>query len=237
MRTYKLPALRLARLFLLVAVGAFAFACNGPDVTDSNRLTQIQELEDENASLRRQLVAKDEAIGDQAQRIQALQGLQGERSVDSLIHVSNIEVHTLSGGYDDDHDGVDECVKVYLRLLDQDGEAIKAAGTVHIRLLDLANPPTSQLVGEVRLTADEMRPLWFGRFLTAHYTIRVPWADGAERAEHKSITVVARFTDLLTGQSFSTQAVVEVNGAGSAQSGIQPKGGQASGLKASSPRS
>ena len=54
--------------------------------------------------------------------------------------------------------------------------------------------------------------LWYGR-LASHYTIKVPWAKGLERAPHKSVTVSVGFTDYLTGRYFGYQQAVEVKGA------------------------
>lgn len=178
-------------------------------------MTEIQHLEEQVAALQRKLVFKDEHIQDQSRIIQELRGLGGERTLDRLVSVARIELGSLSGGYDDDHDGVDEGVVVYLQLLDRDGDAIKATGSVQIRLYDLANPVGSQLMGEVSLGSEALRQHWYGRFMTYHYTVRVPWGGGAARAAHKSITVHARFSCLLSGQTSETQEVVDVSGTAS----------------------
>ncbi|HVP11308.1 MAG TPA: hypothetical protein VMV94_09005 [Phycisphaerae bacterium] len=196
---------------LVLSLCIVAAGCNGtkPD----SRITQIQQLQDKTQEQARLLAQKDEQLAAQSKRIQELQGLTDERSLDNLVHVASIEIDRLSDGYDDEHTGVDQGVVVYLRLLDRDGDAIKATGNVRVRLLDLAKPEGAQLVGEVSLDAAALRPLWYGRLLTYHYTIRVPWSAGAKRVEHKSITVIVDFTDLLSGKTFTTQKVVEVNGA------------------------
>ncbi|MFH1420068.1 MAG: hypothetical protein ABII12_17475 [Planctomycetota bacterium] len=201
-----LPAMVLG---LALPMGA---ACNDQGRADP-RITQIQELQDKAAAQARRIVEKDEAILAQAARIRELQNLEGARSIENLIHVTRIELAPLSGGYDDDGDSVDEGVVAYVRLLDQDGDVIKATGGVRVRLIDLSNPEGQQLVGGLALDAAGLKPLWFGRLLTSHYTIKVPWADGAKRAEHKSITVHVTFTDLLSGEVFETQKAVEVRGA------------------------
>ena len=209
----RVPAMRPNLFFAVVVCPIFLVAagCN-PPAADS-RIAQVQQLQDRNQEQARLLAAKDEQLAADAKRIQELQGLNGERSIDNLVHVASIEIDRLSGGYDDDRNGVDEGVLIYLRLLDKDGDAIKASGNVHVRLLDLAKPEGSQLVGELSLDPAALRPLWYGRLLTYHYTIKVPWAGGAKRAEHKSITVVVEFTDLLSGKTFTAQKVVEVSGA------------------------
>lgn len=196
-----------------LAIGMPNLACT-PDDTDSTRITEIQQLRDKLEAQQRTLVAKDEEILAQSAHIQELQGLSGDRTLERLIHVNRVEFASLTGGYDDDRDGFHEGIIAYLRLIDQDGDTIKAAGSVHLRLLDLAKPPETQLVGELRLGPEELRKLWYGRFSTGHYTLKVPWAGGVKHAEHKAITIYARFTDLLTGRTFDVQQVAEVAGAG-----------------------
>lgn len=187
--------------------------CNG-SASDAHRVTEIEELRSEIDRQQRQLTFQDEQIQDQARIIQELRGLDGERRLDRLVSVARIELGTLSGGHDQDGDGADESVRVYLQLLDQDGDTVKVAGSAQARLFDLANPEGSQLVGQVQLDPDQMRQAWYGRFLTYHYTIDVPWAGGAKHAAHEAITVHVRFSDLLTGRSFEAQQVVKVRGAG-----------------------
>ncbi|MFQ5410646.1 MAG: hypothetical protein ACE5EC_00045 [Phycisphaerae bacterium] len=178
---------------------------------DSARLTKIQALEDKVAAQTRLLVQKDEQLRDQAEMIQSLQNLPRGLKLADLIHVDRIDIANLSGGYDDDGDGIDDGVRVYLQPSDQHGGALRATGKVHVRLYDLNNPPESQSVGEIKLEPEELAPLWYGRFLTSHYTLKVPWSAGAKSAPHRKITVVATFTDLLSGRSFETQALVEVS--------------------------
>jgi hypothetical protein len=202
----KLSLIGLCFPLFLAAAG-----CNPPGADP--RVTQIQQLQDKNNELARSVAQKDERLSAQNQRIQELQGLSGERAIENLVHVDKIEIDRLSGGYDDNRDGVDDGVAVYLRLLDRDGDAVKASGGARVRLLDLARPDGSQLVGELSLDAAALRPLWYGRMLTYHYTIKVPWAGEAKRPEHKSITVVVDFTELLSGKTFTAQKVVDVSGA------------------------
>jgi hypothetical protein len=196
---------------LVIVVSHAVTGCNppGPD----RRITRVQQLEDKVQQQGRLLVQKDEQIAAQAERIQQLQGLTGQRAIENLVHVASIEIDRLSGGHDDDRDSVDEGVVVYLRLLDRDGDAIKVAGSARVRLLDLAKAEGSQVVGEQSWDPTALAKVWYGRLLTYHYTLKVPWAGGAKRADHKSITVLVEFTDLLSGQVFTAQKVVEVNGA------------------------
>jgi hypothetical protein len=195
----------LVALLTLAAVGC------GPPGRPDVRMTRIQELQDKVEEQGRLLVEREQQIADQAKQIQKLEGLTEERRLDQLVHVEKIEIERLSGGYDDDHDGIDEGVVVYLRLIDADGDTIKVAGGARVRLFDLSRPEGSRVVGELTLQPGELRPMWFGRFLTSHYTIKVPWSLGVEPTGERSITVVVSFTELLSGRVLETQKMVEAN--------------------------
>ncbi len=188
-----------------------ALACNGTTQSDP-RVTQIQELQDKLEQQGRMLAQKDEQIAAQATRIQSLQGLTGERAIENLVHVETIQIERLSGGFDEDGDGLDDGVVVYLKLLDQDGEAIKAAGRVRVRLMDLSQPSERQRVGELSMDPAVLRTQWYGRFLTSHYTLHVPWTGG-QRPAGTSITILVTFEELLSGRSFQAQSVVGFSGA------------------------
>lgn len=214
-----------ARPLLLVSLITLAAASTGcppsPGVReDANRITEIQKLKDENQRLKTELAQKNDQLATQSSTIASLRGLEGERSLDKVIHAEKVEIDRLSGGYDDNRDGIDDGVVVYLSLFDQFGGSMRATGSASITVLDLSNPRDPQVVGEVKLSSDELGKLWYGSFLTAHYTIKLPWPGGRTQPPAKDLTVVATFTDLLTGKTMTSQRVVQLTG--HAQSTTQP---------------
>jgi len=196
-----------------VFISATAGGCNGnkASLEDTSRLTRIQELEDQLAEKTRLLARRDEQLREQAEIVQQLRHLDGARKLDALIHVDRIEIERFSSGYDDNGDGVDDGVRVHLRLFDQHGGVMRATGSVKVKLLDLAAPPGQRDVGRMELNPQQLDALWFGRFLTSHFTIKVPWPAGVSSPKHRRITTVVVFTDLLSGRSFDAQRVVEVS--------------------------
>lgn len=192
--------------FFLVSITG----CPPPDNTSGKKLTETQQLRDQIAEQQHLLKSKDEQLRAQAARIQALQDLGPERRMDDLVHVDRIAIDRLSGGYDANEDGKEDGIRVYLRLFDQYGGGIRAAGAVHVRVLDLWKESGERLLGEVDLTPQQMTPLWYGSFLTNHYTIDVPWKASDVRPARSEVTVIATFVDLLTGKSFEAQQSVKV---------------------------
>lgn len=175
---------------------------------DRSELAKIQRLEDQVAEQGRLLAQKDEQLRDQAEIIQQLRNYPQSKSLEDLVHVDRIEIERLSGAYDEDRDGVPEGVAVYLRLFDRDGDTIKASGRVRVKLLDLANPPDQQLLGQIELGPKELLSRWFGRLLTSHFSIKVPWGEGVPKTGRKNVTVVVTFLESLSGRDFQAQRVV-----------------------------
>ncbi len=210
-RRHQRPTDRLVAVRGLV-IGGLSLLCTpacisttGPDL-----LAKTQQLEDEKADLQRRLALKDEQIQAQTQTIDNLRKYPGDLKIPDLIHVDRIELERLSGGYDQDRDGIDDGVQIHLRMYDQDGYAIRSVGEVEIKFFDLANPEDEQSLGGVALSRTELRQLWLGRFLTSHYTIQIPWSDKVRRPNHRELTVTLTFTDALSGRTLSVQAVVPV---------------------------
>lgn len=180
--------------------------------------TEIQQLKEDSAAKSRQIVALEAQLQAQSKQIRELMALPADERLASIPHIERIELAGLSGGYDEQNDGVDEGIVVYLRPIDQDGDPIKAVGTASVNLVDLANPPLEQAVGSVSLGVEELRKCWYGR-VSSHFTIKVPWAEGAARARHSPVTAVVSFTEHLTGRTFGAQAAFEVSGVGNPADG------------------
>jgi len=183
-------------------------------VADADRIGKIQRLEDENARLKLQLAQKDDQLRELGRTVQSMRGLKDDRALEKMPHADRIEIERLSGGYDDDRDGIDEGVAVYIYVYDQHGGTLRAAGSATVTLVDLSNPADAKVVGELKYTADELAKHWYGAFMTSHYTLKVPWSGNAKRPPAKNITVMVAFTDLLTGRALEAQRLVTVTGQG-----------------------
>ncbi len=166
--------------------------------------TQLDQAREDNSRLIKQLAQANQTIQNQSKQIDALQHFGTQRMAD-LIHVQSLQLDRLTGGYDDNHDGYDDGVVVYLQPLDQHGHIIEAAGATRVRVFELQKEP--KLIGEADLTVPELAKNWAGRLWTQHYTLRCPFA---KKPESQNITLLVEFTELLTGKTFVTEKLVTI---------------------------
>lgn len=207
---------RVASGMVLCALTLMVVGCFGGDTPEevresSERVTRIQELEDKIRTQGELLSMKDAQLADQAQELRGLRKTPSSAPLEELIHVERIEVDRLSGGYDDNKDGRPDGIRVYLRPYDQFGGYLRAAGRIHVKLLDLTAPTQDQLVGEAKWDNRELADLWYGALMSSsHYTLSVPWRNPASPPIGKTITVLVTFTDMLSNRTFDAQRAIDV---------------------------
>lgn len=168
---------------------------------------QLLEAQEKVKTLEAELAAQQQAQRNIEEQLAELRG--SDAALTDLVYPVKIELERMSGGYDRDgqpgHDGI----VLYVQPIDADGNVIKAAGTINVKLFDLAAPADSTLIAEYRFDAKKTRSLWYGRLMTQHFTVHCPWPNGKPPA-HSQVTAVVTFTDLLTGKPLTTQNVYEI---------------------------
>lgn len=194
--------------FFLLGALLFETGCQPPGRVDPS-IKQIQELQDKVADQGRIIAQKDEALKAQAQTIRELQA-GGKGPSNQLVAADKIVLEGLSGGYDDNSDGKEEGVVLYLQVLDADGETIKSSGSASVKLYDLSRPEGQQLLLSTNFAPEQLKPLWYGRFMTAHYTLKFPYNDKFQPPSGGKLTAVVNFVELLTGRSFDIQQLISV---------------------------
>lgn len=182
----------LAAVFLVIA----AAGCQGPAdkelaVNETSILrSQLKESKREVKQLRRQLKVVAE--------------LRKETNLEDLYDLQAVKIGRYTNIYDKDKDGIKETLIVYLKPLDQAGDIIKAAGAVDVELWDLSRSQAEALLGKWRVTAQEMRELWFATVVTTNYRLTFDVSDRIDSFENP-FTVTIVFTDYLTGKVFKEQ--------------------------------
>ncbi len=167
-----------------------------------NNLTRIGR---ENDRLKANLSASRQKINSQSAQIAKLEEF-GNNRLKNLLHVQRIHLDRLTGGYDADNDHRDDGIVVFLQPIDTEGDVFKTAGEVTVKLFSLSDKPI--LLGEVHLSPGELSKSWAGRFWTSHFTIRCPFRV---KPKDPNVTLQVKFTELLTGKTFTAQRVCKLH--------------------------
>jgi hypothetical protein len=158
-----------------------------------------------------QLNRKDQA--DQAS-IRALQ--QGATTVPSLpqdqinqlFTVAGLKFGGLTGGYrPDPNKPGDTMLKVYVVPVDDDNDAIKAAGSFRVELFDLALAPSNDRIGLWDFPLDSARSHWFSGAFMYTYVLDCPWQTVPI---HSNLLAHITYTDALTHRVFTVDKEVTV---------------------------
>jgi hypothetical protein len=191
----------------VAAIGVALFAGGCMNDTEMKLRDENTRLAGELDQTKNQLTTQRATIDELNKQLDAARGITPEE-LKKIYYPKEIVIDRLSGGYDSDGKPGDDGVAVYLRPIDQYGDIIKAPGEVRIQLFDLAAPPGRNQIGEYVIPVEELGPLWHGRFLTNHYTIKCPWPSGPP--EHNEITIRVTFVDYLTKRVVSAQSTGKV---------------------------
>ena len=195
-------------MLLLACVCAVLFTTGCTHPSAANNL-----LRDENQKLREQITDLDRRhVGDEA-TIKALEQKQGtplelsSSKVDQLFTVHGIKLGRLTGGDDwDPSKPGQEGLKVAVDPFDEEGDKIKAAGSIVVDAFDLAATPDTQ-IGHWSFDLHQTRKNWISGGFISGYVLKCEWQ---KIPKHNDITVKVTFTDALTGRAFTEQKLVKV---------------------------
>ena len=191
-----------------LALTVLPAGCQLSDSTDTQNTVSYAELAARNEGLTSQLAQQQRQTEHLQQQLTTLRGFSTDR-LDRLVCVAAIELGRFTGAYDNDGNDVDEGVKVYLVLRDQQGDPIKAAGEVEIELWDLAAPPGKRDLGQWRYGLEELPQYWLSGFMAYYYKFQLPWPQ-TDPPQHSPLTLKLLYKDALTGAALEQQKMVTV---------------------------
>ena len=168
---------------------------------------QIKLLDREKTELKLQVEKLQGANEELTKRAETLSSLGPEVRLEVLGRLASIEISGRSGLYDRDKNGTKETLVVYLRTIDDAGDAIKAVGSVEVQLWDLEAEDNARLA-QWRIKPEELKRLWSSTVMTSYYRLTF---DAGEllRDNEKELTVKVTFTDYITGNILRKQRVIK----------------------------
>jgi hypothetical protein len=166
------------------------------------------QAQERNRALETELAAQQQTTRDLTGQIANLRQAPGAPE-EVLIIPTRIALVSMSGGYDDDGKVGDDGIVLYIQPIDRDQDVVKAAGSLKIKLLDPQNPAGQTEFAEYNFDLQHTRPLWYGRLMTHHFSVKCPWpAD--HRPAHNEVVAHVVFTDLLSGKALTATGTYKV---------------------------
>jgi len=183
-----------------------AAGCASPNGKESLAI-KIEQLTQENTQLQEQIEKFNSENKELKEQIQVLSGLPENIRLENLNQVKGIKIGRYTGFFDKDDDGRKEKLIVYIQPTDEQGDTIKAAGTIEIQLWDLNKTNGQAMLGQWKVGPNELKKLWFETLVSIYYRLTFDVADIVESPD-KSLTVKVTFTDYLTGKIFNEQKAI-----------------------------
>ncbi|MBN2377972.1 MAG: hypothetical protein JXD22_16360 [Sedimentisphaerales bacterium] len=193
-----------------VALGLLAIllvGCGDALRSDDSMRSELSELRSQSEQLQQQNNQQREQIGQLQQQMSQLRGFGADR-LEHLVRADKIEFGRFSRAYDDDKDGVDDGLVIYLLVRDQQGDVIKAAGEVEIEVWDLAAGQGQQQLGQWQFEFEKLGEYWLSGALADHYKFTLAWQAG-KKPTHANLTVKLVFKDALEGKVFEANKLIE----------------------------
>ena len=188
-------------LFLLVT------GCATPNDKES-LAAEIERLTQENTQLQKQIGQSDAENKQLRQQVQVLSDLPEGVELENLNRIEKVKIGRYTGFFDKDKDGKKEKLIVYIQPVDEQGDTIKAVGTVDVQLWDLNKADSEALLDEWRVESNELKELWFATLITINYRLTFDITGIIESLE-EPLTVKVTFTDYMTGRVFKEQKVIK----------------------------
>lgn len=156
--------------------------------------SELEVANREMKTLRRQLADRGDNLlpAEESKRIFAATGIQLNK--------------LRTGGIDQDNRHGDDMLTAVIVPHDAQGDTVKVAGAVQIRLFDLSQPADQQLIGQWRFDQEEASENWHRGLLGAGYSFRLPWQ---KRPKNSKLLLHARLTSD-DGRSFDISEPINV---------------------------
>ena len=191
-----------------IVMGCLVFCLLGCGNDSSNSLwEQIRRLGREKTDLKLQVEKLESENEDLSEQVEKLSALGAEKRVDVLSKTARIKIGRRSGLFDRDNDGKKEKLIVYVKTIDEAGDAVKAAGQAAVQLWDLNAEQGEALLGKWEIGPGELTKMWAGTVMTNYYRLVFDVSE-LVKAEQQELTVKVRFTDYVTGKVFREQKVI-----------------------------
>jgi hypothetical protein len=164
-----------------------------------------QQLNDKIEDLNRRHAADQSTIRGLQSKATTVPTLPQDR-LDELFTVAGLKFGNLTGGYNPDaNQPGDTMLKVYVVPIDEAGDKLKAAGTFHVDLFDLALKSDNK-IGSWDFDLSASKASWYSGMLYT-FVLECPWQT---KPANEKLLAHVTFTDSLTQRVFTADKEVKV---------------------------
>ncbi len=188
---------------------SFIGGCENASSIRTPLVEQIGKLTEQKKLLDNQLEQSKTENEQLKKQMHVLSSLPEHLKGENLYSLQTIEIGKYTGFFDKDDDGTKEKLIVYIQPIDEEGDIIKATGTVDVQLWNLDSPEVNQaMLGQWHVEPGELKKLWFATLVTINYRLTFDIADKVKSFD-EPLTVKVTFTDYLSGKVFKEQKVIK----------------------------
>lgn len=168
--------------------------------------TETTELKQQNRHCQDKLQKYGAQIEQLKKQVVTLSELKSGLKLESLYNLRSLKITRYTGLYENEA-GKKERLIVYIQPIDDDGDVIKATGTVDVELWDLNNPE-KPVLAQWHIEPTELKKMWVATLISINY--RLPFDVGDKIAGTKGdLTVKVTFTDYIFGKVFTEQFTIK----------------------------
>ncbi len=182
----------------------------GPTPREIELEKQVNAKTVEIIELNDRLMSRDARIHVLTGQLQNVVG-RGEAGGKPVFEITEVQLLDITSGVDIDGEPGDDGVVIYVRPVDQDGDTLKRAGEIRIKLLDNSGIGQPKLISQVVVNdPEQVRRAWYGKFWTDYFKLTVPFAPGARLVPGHEIDVHVTFVEFATGRTFSARRAIKI---------------------------
>lgn len=182
--------------------------------SSNQRISQENDkLRADNLALHREIDKLRGAVKAKADRLEALESsTTPPADPDAQIpQVTYVKFGRYCTAIDNDKDGHDDLVRLYVVTLDQNKRVIPMAGKVQAQVLSIVPGKDPVTLASLRFDAKAFDASYRSNFTGIHYTLDIPLPKGEALKGVKQVTVSLLMTDLQYGTTFNKQIVLPID--------------------------
>jgi len=168
--------------------------------------SEVSELKQQNRQCEDKLKKSQTQVEQLKKQMAVLSEQKSGLKLESIYNLQSLKITRYTGFYENEA-GKKERLIVYIQPIDDDGDVIKAAGSVDVELWNL-NEAEKPLLAQWHIEPTELKKMWVATLITINY--RLPFDVGDKIAGTKGdLTVKVTFNDYIFGKVFTEQFTIK----------------------------